>query len=211
MARILLATLCLTVAIAQAESHYTQQMFRRGLYEDGVLVTTAPLFVLITLRDARTGSEREAAIPGPFLLGAIDAEYHFGTRRTAHQDIYKALAEQQQKELRIALAQPNRVFVFRNPKARNNVEPRYTLQVLQEVRTALAAKSRKEMLAAARANKSWLHLIYESKNDPLRYFAYRDAVAHALLEQGIAMSADLLRDSLTSHICNTHHNFKAIQ
>jgi hypothetical protein len=186
MPRVLLAILCLTVATAHAESRYTQQMFRRGLHEPGVLITTAPLFVLITVRDAHTGAEREAAVPGPFLLGAIETEYHLKLRKTtSHQDIYKTLAEQQQKELEIALAQPNRVFVFRVRKARKNVEPGYTPSILQEARSALASKSRKKILAAARANDSWVHRIYESRQDPIQRLAYRDAVAHALLERGI--------------------------
>jgi hypothetical protein len=127
MTRVLFATLFLTIAAAHAEPHYTEQMFRRGLHEPGVLVTTAPLFVLITLRDPDSGAERAAAIPGPFLLGAIETEYRLKLRKTtSHDDIYKALAEQQQKEVQIALAQPNRVFVFRSRKARNNVQPRYT-------------------------------------------------------------------------------------
>jgi hypothetical protein len=149
-------------------------------------MTTAPLFVLITLRDAQTGAEREVAVPGPFLLGAIETEYHLKLRKTtSHQDIYQALAEQQQKEVEVALAQPNRVFVFRNRKARNNVEPSYTPRILQETRSALASKTRKELLASARANESWIHRIYESRQDPIERLAYRDAVAHALLERGI--------------------------
>ena len=186
MTRILLLAFWITVATAQAGSRYTQQLFRRGLHEPGVLITTAPLFVLITLRDARTGAEREAAIPGPFLLGAIESEYHVRMRKTtSHQDVYKALAEQQQKEVQIALSQPNRTFVFRNRRARNNVEPRYTRATLTEVRRVLAGRNRKEILAAATANESWLHCIYESKKGAMDSFAYRDAVAHALLERGI--------------------------
>jgi hypothetical protein len=95
------------------------------------------------------------------------------------------LAEQQKKEVQIALSQPNRVFVFRNRRARNNVEPRYTPAILAEVQRTLAGRSRKAILAAARSNESWLHRIYESKKDAMESFAYRDAVAHALLERGI--------------------------
>jgi hypothetical protein len=185
MTRVLLVTLFFTVATARAASEYTREMFRRGLYEPGVLVTSAPLFVLITLRDPDSGAERAAAVPGNFLLGAIDMEYHLKPRKTSKQDEGKALAELQQKELEITLSQPNRVFVFRNRRARNNVEPRYTPVILAEVRRAVAAKSRKDLVRATRANESWLHRIYESKRDAIESFAYRDAVAHALLERGI--------------------------
>lgn len=160
-------------------------MFRRGLYEPGVLVTSAPLFVLITLQDPSTGAERAAAIPGNFLLGAIDMEYHLKPRKTSKEDEFKALAELQQRELHIALSQPGRVFVFRNRRARNNVEPRYTPAILAEVRRTVAGKSRKELTRAARANESWLHRIYESRQDAMQSLPYRDAVAHVLLERGI--------------------------
>src|SRR5215212_720443 len=100
MTRALLATLCFAFATAHAESHYTQQMFRRGLHEPGVLTTTAPFFVLITLRDPSSGAERAAAIPGPFLLGAISTEYHLKLpKSTPKKDQLKALVEQQRKEL----------------------------------------------------------------------------------------------------------------
>jgi hypothetical protein len=185
MTRVVLATLVFTIATTQAASHYTQEMFRRGLYEPGVLVTSAPLFVLITLRDPSTGAERAVAIPGNFLLGAIDTEYDLKPRKTSKKDEWNALAELQERELHIALSQPNRVFVFRKRRARNNVEARYTPAILAEVRHAVGARSRKEFVRAARANQSWLHQIYESKQDAMQSLAYRDAVAHVLLERGI--------------------------
>lgn len=186
MTRVLFATLVFAVTTVHAASRYTQEMFRRGVYEPGVLVTSAPLYVLITLRDPSSGAERAAAIPGSFLLGAIQTEYHLKLRKTtSDDDISKALTEQQKKEVQIALSQPNRVFVFRNRRARNNVEPRYTPVMLAEVRRILASRSRKEIFAAARSNKSWLHRIYESEKGAMDSFAYRDAVAHALLERGI--------------------------
>jgi len=186
MTRVLFATLLIAVATADAASQYTQEMFRRGLHEKDVLVTTAPLFVLITLRDPTSGAERAAAVPGPFLLGAIATEYRLKLRKTiSHQDIYRALAEQQQQELQIALSRPDRVFCFRNRKARNNVEPRYTPAMLAEIQRALVGKTRVEILAAARANESWLHQLYDSRRDAVQRLAYRDAVAHALLERGI--------------------------
>jgi hypothetical protein len=186
MTRVLFSILVFAVTTAHAASQYTQEMFRRGIYEPGVLVTSAPLFVLITLRDPSSGAERAAAIPGSFLLGAIETEYHLKLRKTtSSDDISKALAEQQKKEVYIALSQPNRVFVFRNRRARNNVEPRYTPAMLAEVRRTLDSRSRKEILAAARSNDSWLHRIYESKKGAMESFAYRDAVAHAVLERGI--------------------------
>jgi hypothetical protein len=196
MTRALLVTLLFTAATVNARSHYTQEMFRRALYEPGVLSTTAPLFVLITLRDPSSGAERAAAVPGPFLLGAIETEYQVLLRKTSRTHIGEALTEQQQKEVQIALAHPNRVFTFRNRRARNNVEPRYTPAMLGEVQRVLATKSRKEILAAARADQSWLHQIYDSRRDPVQRLAYRDAVAHALLEHGILVGEGDYSDGL---------------
>src|SRR5688572_11594201 len=117
MKRLLLVALAFTAATAEAASGYTQEMFRRGLYEPGVLITSAPLFVLITLRHPSNGAERTVAVPGPFLLGAIATEYRLEFRKPkSRTDAFKALAEQQQKEVQIALSQPNRVFVFGNPR-----------------------------------------------------------------------------------------------
>jgi len=75
MTRFLVATLLLSVAAAQAAPSYTQEMFRRSLYQAQALMTTGPLYIIITLRDANRRTERTAAIPGPFLFGAIDLEY----------------------------------------------------------------------------------------------------------------------------------------
>ena len=186
MKRAVLAALVFTVATAQGASRYTQDMFRRGLYEPGVLVTGSPLFVLITLRDPSTGAERAAAVPGPFLLGAVAAEHRLKLRKTnSRDDEFKALGEQQQRAVQIALSQPNRTFVFRNRRARNNVEPRYTPSVLAEVRQALAGRRTKEIIEATRANQSWLHDLYDGRRDPVERLAYRDAIAHVLLELGI--------------------------
>ncbi len=172
-------------------------MFRRGLYEPGVIITTTPLFVLITLRDPKNGTQREVAIVGPFLLGAIEDEYHIKVRKTgSFEGDVAAVEKAQKREVQIALSQPNRTFVFRNHAARRNVEPRYTPAILQEVRNAFKGKSPREILSAARATRSWLHDIYDSKDDAVRRLAYRDAVAHALLERGILVGEGDVIDGL---------------
>jgi hypothetical protein len=197
MTRFLLAGLLLGIATAQATPRYTQEMFRRGLHEAAALGATGPLYVLITLRDPSSSTERAAATPAPFLFGAIDIEYHLDFTDPEHpqKNDDEIRAKRQRKELQIALSQPDRVFVFRNHQASRNVGPRYTPAILAEARQQVAFRSRGEIIAAARASKSWLHRIYTSKRDLGSFRAYRDAVAHALLERGILVGQ---RDDYTN-------------
>jgi hypothetical protein len=192
MARFLVATILLTVATAQAASRYTQEMFRRSLDQAQALTTAGPLYIIITLRDPRRGTERTAAIPGPFLFGAITLEYHLPFPDPEHppKNDDEIRAKLQRKELRIALSNPDRVFVFRNPLARKNVEPRYTPEIFAKVRHQLSSRSRGEIIAAVRANESWLHRLYISKRNWAELRAYKDAVAHALLERGILVGQE---------------------
>ena len=192
MTRFLVATLLLSVATAQAASSYTQEMFRRSLYQAQALTTTGPLYIIITLRDPSRGAERTAAISGPFLFGAIDLEYHLPSPDPEHppKNDVEIRAKMLRKELQIALSQPDRVFVFRNHQARKNVAPRYTPEIFEKVRRQLSFRSRAEIIAAAHANESWLHRLYLSKRNWAEIQAYKDAVAHALLERGILVGQE---------------------
>jgi hypothetical protein len=143
--------LCLS-SLAQAGNVYTDDMFRTGLEER----STSPLFVLITLRNARTGEDREACIPGPFLLGAIHRE-----RRLPYD------ARGSAEALSIALSQHDRVFTFKRLDALRNVQPRYTPALLAEVRNKLSGGTVRELLAGQN---------YDG--------GMRDAIAHVLLERG---------------------------
>jgi hypothetical protein len=188
MTRLLVAGLLLSVATAQAATHYTQEMFRRGVRQAQTFsATTGPLYVLITMRDPSGSAERIAATPAPFLLGAIDIENHLHFPDPEHppKNDEEIRAKLKRKELQIALSQPDRVFVFRNPQARENVELRYTPAILAQVRQRLSGRSRADIIAAARARASWLHRVYTSKRDLAAFRSYRDALAHALLERGI--------------------------
>jgi hypothetical protein len=187
MPRFVVAALLLSVATAQATTRYTQEMFRRGVQHAQTLGATGPLYVLITLSTPGSSAERAAATPAPFLLGAIDIENHLDFPDPEHppKNDDEIRAKLQRKELQIALSQPDRVFLFRNTRARSNVEPRYTPAILAQARQQLSGRSRGEIIAAVRARKSWLHRIYTSKRGLEAFRAYRDAVAHALLEQGI--------------------------
>jgi hypothetical protein len=197
MTRFLVVALLLSVATAQAATRYTQEMFRRGVQQAQTLGAIGPLYVLITLRAPGSNAERDAATPAPFLLGAIDIENDLDFPDPEHppKNDNEIRAKLQRNELQIALSQPDRVFLFRKPRARKNVEPRYTPAILAQARQQLSGRSRDEIIAAARARESWLHRIYTSKRDLASFRAYRDAVAHALLERGILVGQ---RDDYTN-------------
>src|SRR5437762_8970856 len=75
---------------------YTQAMFQRALAKDNpavapsrvskttgkpnnairIFYSTTPLYVLITLRDPKTGATRQVCTLGTYLMGAIAEEYH---------------------------------------------------------------------------------------------------------------------------------------
>lgn len=162
--------LLFTGAAGCAESRYTANMYRRALAEQ----STAPLFALITLHDLKTGSDRLVCIPAPFLLGAIASEYHIDYDEAGSR-----------KQFQIAVFQPERKFTFRNSNARRNAQPTYTPEILAHVRQLLADKSSGELRKEARATDTPLHKLYRSKTNWAHAAAYRDAIAHILLERGI--------------------------
>src|SRR5476649_1062890 len=90
-----LLVLLLTCSAAFGSSRYTQQMFRRAMAQNNATVTPSgrllpmskdpnveamrfslsPLYVLITLRDPKTGADREVCTLATYLTGAINDEY----------------------------------------------------------------------------------------------------------------------------------------
>jgi hypothetical protein len=166
----MMAGFLLLHAMALAGTDFTEKMYRRALTDAG----TAPLYVLITLRDVKADSSRVVCIEAPFLLGAIATEQHLSYGDAGIRE-----------QLRIALDQPDREFSFSNPKALQNIQPRYTLEVLSKDRRLLEGRSRAELLKEVDVPDSDLQRIYFSKSGSPDYEAYRDAVAHVLLEHGI--------------------------
>jgi hypothetical protein len=138
---------------ANAADLYTEAMYRTAL-ED---VSTSPLFVLVTLHDKNAGTDREVCIPAPFLLGAIITERGLGY---SEGGLREAIA--------IAERQPGRVFTFTEPRARSNVQPRYTPELLEALRKRLLMASVEAALAAQ---------TYDG--------GVRDAIGHLLLERGV--------------------------
>jgi hypothetical protein len=158
MSRVALLLLLVSVS-ALAQPGYTDSMYRRALENE----STAPSYVLVSLRNDEAELARLVCIPAPFLLGAIHAEYHLGYDDSGSR---QALAK--------ALEQPGRVFSFTDARARDNVQPRYSAEVLSQTRERLSAMSDAQLREEAR------NQAFDGFNP-----ADRDAVAHVLLERGI--------------------------
>lgn len=154
-------------AASPAPSGYTQAMYEKALAN----YSTAPLFVLVKVRSSEAAEGRVVCIVAPFLLGAIGREYGGA------------------KQQKIALSS-NRTFTFKNPAAYENVQPRYTPEILEEARRLIKSKSREDLIQGLKptgngANEGGsLHSFYKPLKGE-RYAVYRDALAHALLERGI--------------------------
>ncbi|MFZ1220405.1 MAG: hypothetical protein WAO00_14005 [Chthoniobacterales bacterium] len=172
MTRTLVAILFLIVASAHGESRYTQRMFRRAMARDNLAVSgsfsTAPLYVLITVCQPKPGKDRLIAVTANLLSGAIHMEHHLS---------YDVAGDR--REFEIAMAQPNRRFCFRSPKAAGNIPIDYSPAILAKVRHRLSDMSVSQLRAELarqgwRGSVEWWHTR-----------KYQDAVAHVLLERGI--------------------------
>jgi hypothetical protein len=109
-AKLLAAALLLVAAADGAAAQVTRQSqadFEAALTNE----TTAPSFILVTIVDGRTGAEKTGCILAPFLIGAIHRERHL-----AYSPAEMAVG------LRIAEAQSDHRFVFRDPAALRNVQ-----------------------------------------------------------------------------------------
>jgi hypothetical protein len=161
-------------------------MFRIAMAEDNLAVSgsmsLSPLYVLITLRDPKTHVEREVCTFASYLQGAIMTEYHL------------RVLKDERKAYDIAMSTPNRVFEFKNRKARENVAPIYTPQQLEHVRQLLRGRSRAQLRREAPIDplkepnqQSYVVQIYRREIGTKFWSsdALMVAVAHALLERGI--------------------------
>lgn len=184
------AVFLLVPSFLSGQTAYSGAMYWRALAE----TSTSPLYVLVTIAN-KPGNGELVCIPAPFLLGAIHREFRLDYDKAGEGSA-----------LGIAEVQVGRSFLFSRQEALANVQPRYTREILAEVRTLLGGLSYGELLEQAkarpkidkthmdadsinrairRAQRCPLQEIYRSKTAPLAFAAYRDAVAHVLLEHGI--------------------------
>lgn len=155
---------------AMAQSGYTDDMYRRGLANE----STAPLFVLVTLVDTKSGSERVACVDAQFLLGAIHIEH-----RLSYDDAGSS------KAMTIALNQSGRRFSFKSAKARANVQPTYGAEIADSMRKKLTGKSDAQLREGLETYKGELHLLYRPEDTYKTNTADLHAVCQVLLERGI--------------------------
>lgn len=167
---ILRAVVVLIVAATPvfAQSKYTDATYRRAIIEE----STAPLYLLFTFHDSKTGQDRVVCTLGNFLVGAIHMEYYL--------DYYKA---GEKRALTIALNQPNHRFTFTNRKALRNIESGYTRAMLAEARQYLRATSDSEARRNVDSGQldNWCHIRHPQQ----QWDNCQAAIAHVLLERGI--------------------------
>jgi hypothetical protein len=159
----LLMLLAVMPARGEQPSRYTDGMFRAALAND----STAPNYVLVTIRDGRNRSSRLVCIEAPFLEGALHREHGLDYSESG-----------QRRVRQLILASPDRIYTLSQPGALANVAPRYSPAVLAEVRSMLSSRSDAQLRSAS---LDWLYVRRPSDS----YSAYRDAAAHVLLERGI--------------------------
>ena len=142
-------------------------MFAKGLEKGG--------FVFITLHDSKTASDHRVCVFENMLLGAIHMQHHLDFDERGRNN-----AEQ------LALKFWNQPFVFSDPKAFRNVKPEYTPQQVDEIRKQLSKYDRRMLSKQLDDPYGAIHDLY---THPYRE-SHRDAVAHVLLENGIAVGVD---------------------
>jgi len=134
--------------------------------------STSPSYILITVVDDNTNAKRVVCTVAPFLLGAIQRE-----RQISYDDAASS------KVMRIALTQKDRIFHFTRAEALKNIAPRYDEKILAEMRAALENFPDAEVANGFRQDGKGLDKLYREKPAEQRS-AYRDAIAHVLMERG---------------------------
>jgi len=159
----------LFIATASAGAANTNALFTRAIQNE----STAPNYVLITVVDDNTNKRRLLSTEAPFLLGAIHSE-----RKISYD------AAGVNKVRQFALSCKDRTFHFSSSDALKNVSARYDENILVEMRSALKNLTDDQLRKGFRCDGKGLDKLYTDK--PSReYSAYRDAIAHVLLERGL--------------------------
>jgi hypothetical protein len=174
---LLLAVLLFASLIAHAGS-YSQSMFRAALTNS----STAPDYVLIQVHGPGDQPERTVCTTANLFLGAIHREFDLG---------YSEADEK--RALEIALKQPERSFIFRKKAAIDNLADYETPESLVDVRRQFAGKKDSELL-----DREFINSIANTSR--ASHKAYRDAVAHVLLERGIGCTMGCVSDELFPHL-----------
>ena len=175
----LLALAGAAVAAGPSEPFQSQASFEAAIRNH----STAPPYVLITVVDDRSKTQRSTCTTSNLLMGAIHFEYGLGYDK-------KGEAEAE----RIVLANRTHVFHFSKPKALENIPFSFSEGDLKEIRSKLAGMS-VEQLREGFSGTGELHSIYRVKPWE-RHQAYRDAAACVLIERGLSPGMGDISDQL---------------
>ncbi len=177
-----LAPVALVIALAlPASAQQSATNFAKAITN----LSTSPYYVLITVVNDKTGMRRTICTVAPFLLGAIQHQYHILPLRTKHGDQQAEALAWERKLEAAALASKDHVYHFSNPKALKNLQVRYTQQELAQIHAQLSSLSTSEIIAGLSQQSSGLYRIYTKCDDFHEFAANRDALAYVLLERGL--------------------------
>jgi hypothetical protein len=135
--------------------------------------STAPPYVLITVVDDRTNTQRTTCTTSNLFMGAIHFEHGLGFD-----------AKGQAEAERIALTNRSHVFHFSKAKALENIPSSFTESDLKVIRAKLAPLTI-DQLRKGFSGSGELHSIYRVQPWE-RHQAYRDATACVLIERGLS-------------------------
>jgi len=133
--------------------------------------SSAPLDVLVTIVDDRSGASKKVCLPSDLLVDAELAELRLSR---SWSDRAKAEA--------LLLRRSDRVYHFRNPKALADVSALYSEAQLSQIRTALTPYTDQQLLVAFHSplHGNAITATVEPGNGSDRMMA----VAHVLMERG---------------------------
>jgi len=135
--------------------------------------STGPRYVLVTIANSSTGESREACIEPRALLGAIHREKG-----------YARDTEGWNRTMAFALQQKDRTFRFSDPEAYKTASPRYTPEILAEVRQRMKGMSTNGIVKEIGDQQSDLYRFCVEGREWAS--SYLDSVAHVLMERSIA-------------------------
>jgi hypothetical protein len=155
-------------ASSTAEVAQDQGRYRQALSDH----STSPYFVLVTIKDDRTGTAFTGCINVNFLKGAIFRELGGESEPPASAEKRQAQNALLQKAEEIALKSTDHEFHFSNPAALANVQLQYTEADLAEAREAVRSHGL-EVMAGSAPERAFLGKLKRSA-----------ALACAIIEQG---------------------------
>ena len=159
-------------------SCFSRDMFVRALNND----STAPDHILISIQEGSTGPKTLRCVEVPFFLGALHTQLGLGYEEAQTAEV-----------LRVAVSSFGHDVTLTKRKAIRNVSADYSPSDLDAARTAVAALPR-----SARYDYYAINRLLGYRPDSTHKLP-RQAVAHALIEQGIMVTRGCIGGDLNPH------------